>query len=175
MVEYLFAGWRLGQRPGEGGDGLPHANLEPAPGLSLFETIEQSGLPDEQTYVLARRELTFAILNVFPYTSGHLMVLPIRAVATMEQLDDEEFLELWKLVREATAALRAAFQPEGLNIGFNEGTAGGGSQPDHVHVHVVPRWRADTNFMSTVSDTRVLPFTLADSWERLRAVWPNPD
>lgn len=174
-MDHLFAGWRIGQGPGVGGDGLPHADLGPEPGLTLFETIEQSDLPEEQTYILKRRSRTFAILNVYPYTSGHVMVLPRRAVATMEGLDDEVFHELWQLVREAVAATNAAFSPQGLNIGLNEGTAGGGSVPDHLHVHVVPRWSADTNFMTTISDARVLPISLAESWRLLRDAWPAGD
>ena len=172
-MEYLHAGWRIGQPAGTGGDGRPHAALAPEPGKSLFETIEQSGLPDEQTYILARQEQTFAILNVFPYTSGHLMVLPRQAVPTIDALDDGAYHELWALVRSATAAAKAAFRPQGLNIGLNEGEAGGGSVPDHLHVHVVPRWSADTNFMTTVADARVLPISLSHSWELLRQAWPD--
>ncbi|MEL7157107.1 MAG: HIT domain-containing protein, partial [Actinomycetota bacterium] len=175
IMEYLFAGWRLGRPPGEAADGLPHADLLPAAGKSLFETIEQSGLDDEVTYVLVRRPNTFAILNVFPYTSGHVMVLPRRAVATADELTGSEFVELWTLVREATTAVKQALSPEGLNVGFNEGTAGGGSIPEHLHVHVVPRWAADTNFMTTVSATRVLPVTLAETWRLLRQAWPAGD
>jgi ATP adenylyltransferase len=172
-MDHLHAGWRIGQPPGAGGDGLPHADLPPEPGKSLFETIEQSGLPDEQTYVLRRRSKTFALLNVYPYTSGHLMVLPRQAVATVDELDDETYHQLWGLVREATTAVKAAFRPQGLNIGFNEGTAGGGSEPDHLHVHVVPRWSADTNFMTTISNARILPVTLATTWQELHRAWPD--
>jgi ATP adenylyltransferase len=172
-MERIFSGWRLGQPRGVGGDGLPHADLDPLPGKSLFETIEQSGLPDHETYILERRPVAFAILNVFPYTPGHLMVLPRRAVATMEDLDDAELIELWQLVRDASVTVKAAFKPDGINIGVNEGIAGGGSYPDHLHVHVVPRWSADTNFMTTIADARVLPITLADSWTQLRAAWPS--
>jgi ATP adenylyltransferase len=172
-VEYLHAGWRIGQPEGLGGDGLPHANLRPEPGKSLFETIEQSGLPDDQTYILSRRPRTFAILNVFPYTSGHLMVLPRAAVASVDDLDDDTYHELWQLVRDGVRAAQAAFRPQGLNIGLNEGTAGGGSVPDHLHIHVVPRWSADTNFMTTIADARVLPVTLAEAWRQLRRHWPD--
>jgi len=173
-MDYLYAGWRIGQPGGTGGDGLPHANLKPEPGKTLFETIEQSSLPEEQTYILRRRANTFAILNVFPYTSGHVLVLPRRAVRSIADLNHNEFLELWELVREAAAATQKALRPQGLNIGLNEGTAGGGSIPDHLHVHVVPRWDADTNFMTTIANARVLPTTLADSWHRLLAAWPDP-
>jgi diadenosine tetraphosphate (Ap4A) HIT family hydrolase len=171
-VEHLFSGWRMAQPPGIGSDGLPHADPVPAPGQTLFEALESSGLPDEQTYILSRRPATFAILNVFPYTSGHVMVLPRRAARTLDELDEATFAELWSLVREAVRAVNAAFHPEGLNVGCNEGTAGGGSYPEHLHVHVVPRWNADTNFMTTIADARILPVTLADTWAALRRHWP---
>jgi diadenosine tetraphosphate (Ap4A) HIT family hydrolase len=172
-MERLFSGWRMGQPAGTGSDGRPHVDPILAPGQTLFEAIEQSGRADDETYILCRRDRTFAILNVFPYTNGHVMVLPRRAVQGLDELDDETYQELWLLVREAAHAVRAAFSPEGLNIGLNEGTAGGGSQPEHLHVHVVPRWSADTNFMTSVANIRVLPMTLIDSWAQLRAAWPR--
>jgi ATP adenylyltransferase len=173
-VEYVFSGWRLNQPKGFGADGLPHAALGPEPGKTLFETIEQSNLDDAVTYVLARTELSFALLNVYPYTTGHVMVLPRLAQPSVLDLSEEGYHDLWRLVRIAAVAVEEAFKPDGLNIGVNEGVAGGGSQPDHLHVHVVPRWSADTNFMTTVANARILPITLAESWERLRAVWPEP-
>lgn len=172
-MDYVFSGWRLNQAKGIGADGLPHADLAPEPDKSLFETIEQSGLDDAITYVLARTELSFALLNVYPYTTGHVMVLPRRAEPSVLGLSDEAYHDLWRLVRIAAIAVNDGFKPDGLNIGVNEGVAGGGSQPDHLHVHVVPRWSADTNFMTTVADARILPVTLAESWERLRAAWPR--
>lgn len=170
----LFSAWRLSHPPGVGSDGLPHASLSPVEGKTLFETIEQSDLGDDRTYVIARTENCFALLNVFPYTSGHLMVLPKRAVPSISDLSDEVSTELWMMVRDAAAAARKAFSPDGLNIGINEGEAGGGSQPEHLHVHVVPRWNADTNFMSTAAETRILPVSLTDSWQLLRDAWPVP-
>jgi diadenosine tetraphosphate (Ap4A) HIT family hydrolase len=172
-MEHLFAGWRMSQPAGVGADGQPHVDPVQAPGQSLFEAIEQSGRPDAETYILARRSRTFAILNVFPYTNGHVMVLPLRAAASLDDLDEETYRELWSLVRDASRAVKAAFHPQGLNIGINEGQAGGGSHPDHLHVHVVPRWSADTNFMTTVADARVLPMSLGQSWAELRAAWPE--
>ncbi len=172
-MEWLWSGWRLGQPDGLGSDGLPHANLKPQPGLSLFETIERSGLPDEQTYILKRWDNTFAILNVYPYNPGHVMVLPLDAVPSITDLSDLVFHELWASVRQMTEIVKKVYLPAGLNVGVNEGLAGGGSQRDHLHVHVVPRWSSDTNFMSTVSDARILPETLRSSWERLRAACPN--
>lgn len=172
-MEHLRAGWKLANWPLLGADGEPHANLERGEGLSLFETIEQSGLPDEQTYIVWRGAHTFCILNVFPYTSGSIMVLPTKASASMLDLDDDVYDELWRSVRLATRAVNAAFAPHGINVGLNEGSAGGGSEPDHLHVHIVPRWSADTNFMTTIAEVRILPMTLADSWTKLRNAWPD--
>lgn len=172
-MDYLFAGWRLGQSPELGADGLPHANLQPEPGKSLFETIEQSGLDDAITYVVHRTELNFVLLNVYPYTPGHLMVLPRTAEPSMLDLPPDTYDDLWRLVRTATQAIDDAFSPQGINVGINQGKAGGGSQPDHLHVHVVPRWSSDTNFMTSIADARILPMTLRDSWDRLRAAWPD--
>lgn len=169
----LWAGWKLAAwGTGFGADGHPVADLQPVDGLSLFETIEQSGLPDDITYIVWRGRRTFVILNVFPYTSGHLMVLPLVAHRSLHDLDDETYDDLWRTVRTACRAMNSAFAPQGLNVGVNEGSAGGGSEPDHLHVHVVPRWDADTNFMTAIAETRVLPQSLRDSWQRLRDVWP---
>lgn len=173
-MEYVEAGWRLATEPDKAADGLPFAVLRPEPGKSLFETIEQADGIDADTYLLARRQSAFAILNVYPYTSGHVMVLPRRAVPSLLELGQQEYRDLWDLVRVAVEAVGSAFNPQGMNVGINEGRAGGGSMPEHLHVHVVPRWEADTNFMTTVADARVLPMTLRDSWLRLRAAWPEP-
>jgi diadenosine tetraphosphate (Ap4A) HIT family hydrolase len=169
----LWAGWKLGTYgTGLGADGQPHANLPRGDGLSLFETIERSGLSDDVTYVVWRGVNTFVILNVFPYTSGHVMVLPTVARPSIHDLDDVVHDELWRTVRLASRAIQDAFRPQGMNIGINEGMAGGGSEPDHLHVHVVPRWTADTNFMTATGSTRVLPQTLRDTWANLVAAWP---
>jgi ATP adenylyltransferase len=174
LTDRVWAGWRLATEPGHSSDGRPYTHLEPEDGKSLFETIEQSSLDDRQTYLVARRRSCFAVLNVFPYTSGHLMVLPKRAVPNILELTDDEHDDLWALVRIGYAAVHDAFEPDGMNVGVNEGRAGGASVPEHLHVHIVPRWEADTSFTTSVADARVLPMTLADSWLRLRAAWPEP-
>ncbi len=170
----MWAAWRLAYHGSDlGGDGQPHAAVPQGDGQSIFEAIEQSGLPDEVTYIVWRGESTFALLNVFPYTSGHVMVLPRRATPTLADLDEATFDELWRGVRAARSALAVAYQPEGINVGLNEGAASGASEPEHLHVHVVPRWAADTNFMTTVFETRVVPEALVDTWRRLRDAWPE--
>lgn len=173
-MERFYAGWRLAHAPDVGGDGLPRDVIRPEPGLSLFETIEQSSLPANRTYLVCRRRSAFCLLNIFPYTSGHAMVLPKRAVPSILELKDDEYDDLWALVRLTYRAVGDAFSPDGMNVGINDGQAGGASVPDHLHVHVVPRWGADTSFVTSVAEARVLPMTLEDSWERLRAAWPEP-
>ena len=165
-LERLWAGWR--SEYVEGG-----VDVDPDVEGSLFQRIVESGLPDEETCVLTRGQSTFALLNAFPYTSGHLMVLPYRAVPNLEDLTDDEHGELWATVRDAVVAVKAAYRPEGVNVGLNLGLAAGAGVPDHLHVHVLPRWAGDTNFVTSVAELRVLPEALGRSWERLREVWPG--
>jgi ATP adenylyltransferase len=176
-LDHLWAGWRAAYfvdftaPDGElGPDGQPSATDA---GLSIFEQILASGEPDEATKVLARGEHCFAILNVFPYCNGHLMVMPLRAVAEIEDLDDDQTAELWKMVRDAVVAIKAAYHCDGLNVGLNLGRPAGAGVPDHLHVHVLPRWFGDTNFMTAVAETRVLPESLDLSWQKLRDAWPD--
>ena len=140
---------------------------------SLFEAILGSGLPDDKTHIVYRGERVFAILNRYPYSTGHVLVLPYRAVADLEGLDAGERRELWDTVCDAVAAVKAAFSPDGVNVGANLGAGAGPSVHDHVHIHVLPRWRSDTNFMTAIADVRVLPQSLQDCWERLSAAWPS--
>ena len=141
-------------------------------GLTLFEAIEQSSLDDSETFIVHRGETCFVLLNAYPYTSGHMMVLPRRVVATLDGLEAAEHEELWATVRDAVAAVESAFSPGGVNLGLNLGPAAGAGVPGHLHVHVVPRWFGDTNFTTTTADLRVLPEALGDSWRRLREAWP---
>ncbi len=138
----------------------------------MFTQILESGLPDEETYIVHRGTHTFAILNAFPYTTGHLMVLPYREIEGLEDLDDAEAAELWPTVTDAVTALKAAYHPGGVNVGINLGRAAGGSISEHLHVHVVPRWTGDGNFMTAIANARTLPEPLAESARRLRGAWP---
>jgi ATP adenylyltransferase len=169
VLDRLWAGWR---NPYVENDGPDAPRTDPASSTSLFEGIEQSGLPDDQTFILWRGERCFAILNAYPYISGHLMVLPRRAVADLELLDPEEFTELWAAVRNAVLAVKTAYRPDGVNVGINLGDAAGAGVPDHLHVHVLPRWSADTNFTTAIAEMRVLPEPLSATWRKLRDAWP---
>ena len=152
----LWAPWRLryvrGERKSEG---------------CIFCLAVPPG-DDEARHVLARGERCLVMLNAFPYNSGHLMVSPFRHVASVEQLDDDESLELMALTRRALRALRDTYRPDGFNLGVNEGEIAGAGFAGHVHLHVVPRWAADSNFMAVTGDTRVLPQSLEDSFAELR-------
>jgi ATP adenylyltransferase len=126
---------------------------------------------DQAEYILRRRKSCYACLNVFPYTSGHLLVVPFKHVSTIEDLPPECLLEIMSLCQEALAVLRIGYQPHGFNVGLNLGAAAGAGMPDHVHLHVVPRWVGDSTFMSVLSSTRILPELLQDGWQRLRDIW----
>jgi ATP adenylyltransferase len=121
--------------------------------------------------VMYRGNLAFIILNRFPYTTGHLMVVPFDHQPSLELLDSETSHELMFLAQKSIELLRAVYQPQGFNVGINIGEAAGAGIVDHVHMHVVPRWNGDTNFMSTLAATRVLPESLEDTYNRLREVW----
>ena len=139
---------------------------------TLFEAIEASGLHDEETFVVHRGSKCLALLNAYPYTSGHLLVVPRRAVAALAELTDDEHAALWSTVRDAVAAVEAAYSPGGVNVGLNQGAAAGAGVTGPLHVHVLPRWSGDTNFMTATADTRVLPEALGETWRRLVEAWP---
>lgn len=123
---------------------------------------------DEENLIVYRGKTAFVILNRYPYTNGHLMVVPFRHTADLAELEDEELLEINQLLARTVGWLRTAFNPQGFNIGVNLGQASGAGIPDHVHWHVVPRWAGDTNFMTTVAETRVHPVSLETTYQRLR-------
>jgi ATP adenylyltransferase len=127
----------------------------------------------EEALVVARDELAFAVMNAFPYTSGHLMIAPLRHEGELEDLKADEATAVMAMTQQAVAALKSAYTPDGINVGVNLGRPAGAGVPGHVHLHSLPRWNGDTNFMTTVAETRVLPEDLRTSWEKLRAAWPK--
>jgi ATP adenylyltransferase len=155
-MEHLWAPWRhlyVSQHAGEPGD--------------VFAEIARSS-DDETNHVLARGKSCFAVLNLYPYGTGHLMVVPYRAVLDLDDLGDDELLELMTMLKRMKAALTAAFHPHGFNIGINIGAAAGAGIEAHLHVHVVPRWRNDANFMTSVAQTRVHPSDLDSVFAALK-------
>jgi len=174
----MWAGWRSAYVAGATGDPhdlgeLPTEKSADDPAHCVFCRIAASGPPSVSSGVLWVGRTTLVVLNAYPYASGHLMAVPLRHVGGLGDLDEDEAAELWAAVRTGVAALEAAYRPEGINLGANLGEAAGAGIPRHLHLHAVPRWRGDTNFMTAVADTRVMPETLASSWERLRAAWPD--
>ena len=166
MLERLWNGWRSAYVQG----GVEES-LHTGEG-SVFTRILASGLDDIETNIVHRGATCFAILNAFPYSTGHVLVLPYREVAEPEDLSAEEGAELWSTVTDAVVAIKRAYTPEGINIGVNLGKPAGGSISEHVHAHVVPRWTGDSNFMTAIANTRTLPEALVDTASRLRAAWP---
>ena len=173
-LDHLWATWRSAY-VGRVVDTRNLPSPEEADGLTLFERIlaaaDSEG--DEAAGILHRGATCFAMLNLFPYTSGHLMVLPKRPLAALEDLTVTEHEELWACVRDAVVALKTALRCDAVNVGLNLGAAAGGSQSDHLHVHCVPRWEGDANFIGVTAETRVLPISLAEAGEKLRAAWPR--
>jgi len=123
---------------------------------------------DEKALVVGRGEKSFIIMNRFPYTNGHIMVVPVRHVGSLEELTDEETLDMMRLVKIMVAILREEFNVGGINIGMNLGRAAGAGLEEHCHIHIVPRWFGDTNFMPILGETRVISEHLYTSYERLR-------
>ena len=171
----LWAGWRgeyvvaaSAEEQRDAGKGIAAEAGE----RCVFCRILASGMPDEDTHVLRRGTHVMAILNAYPYSSGHLMVIPYRHVGEVESLTDDEHTELWAFVTQSVRALKTVYSPDGINLGANLGRAAGAGVPGHLHLHVVPRWNGDTNFMTAVAEVRVMPEPLASSAIRLRAVWP---
>jgi len=126
---------------------------------------------DAAALVLERTPTTITVMNLYPYGSGHLMVAPVRHVASYEDLEDTENIDLARAQLRALRAIRAAYNPEGANVGANLGRAGGAGVPGHLHVHLLPRWSGDTNFMTSVAETRVLSEGLQTGYEKLKEVW----
>lgn len=138
---------------------------------ALASTPPQTSGDSPDDLVIARGALAYVILNLYPYNNGHLMVVPNRHIASLAVATDDELGELMRFVRDAEMALHEAYQPQGINVGINLGRSAGAGIVDHLHVHLVPRWTGDSNFMTVVGDTRVLPETLEQTAARLRPVF----
>ncbi|MFT4864599.1 MAG: ATP adenylyltransferase [Ilumatobacter sp.] len=168
MLEQIWSGWRSSYVVGAGAN---PATSGGASDSSVFTQLLESGLPDEETHIVHRADHVFSIVNIHPYTSGHLLVLPYREVAEIELLTEDESAELWTVTMQAAAVIRAEYRPHGMNIGLNLGRPAGGSIPTHLHMHVVPRWTGDSNFMSTIANAQTLPEALVVTASRLRVAW----
>jgi ATP adenylyltransferase len=158
-METLYAPWRIQ---------YILAPKRPATATSIFTEIAQSS-DDIENLVLAREKSCFALLNSYPYTGGHLMVVPYRQVPDFDGLADEEMTDLLKLMRRCQGALKKVMHPAGFNIGVNLGKVAGAGIVEHLHIHVVPRWDGDTNFMPVIAGATVLPEALKDIAAKLRS------
>jgi ATP adenylyltransferase len=154
-MERLWAPWRM-------------AYIEVAAPTGCIFCEKPAAGRDEQDWILHRGEQAFIMLNAFPYNNGHLMVAPFRHTADLETLLPEEQSEIFDLTRLCVSVLRTAYRPDGYNIGMNLGKIAGAGVADHLHMHVVPRWNGDTNFMPVVGDTKVLPDSLDNTYRKLR-------
>jgi len=154
-VDYLWTPWRYiyvteGERP----SGCVFCNAAASEN-------------DRENLIVHRAEYNFVILNRFPYTNGHVMIVPFAHASSLAALTEEALLEMMRLAREAERQLREIYHPDGLNIGLNLGRSAGAGIADHLHMHVLPRWAGDTNFMTVTGETRVLPEDLPATWEKL--------
>ncbi|MGC8464780.1 MAG: HIT family protein [Acidimicrobiales bacterium] len=137
----------------------------------LCEIVRGGEASDDDLMIVHRAAHALVVLNIYPYTAGHVMVVPHTHGAKLSDLDEATRLECGELVELAVRALEVAYHPEGFNVGMNLGRAGGAGFADHLHTHVVPRWLGDTNFMTSVANVRVLPEALSQTRDRLRAAW----
>jgi ATP adenylyltransferase len=184
-MDRLWTPWRYayvtGAQTGMTRPGVPES-LSAWPGdehclfcnmLAAVDYAIAHGMPraeaEAAALILERGKTCFLVLNAFPYNNGHLMVVPYEHQASLAALRDETATEMMQQTRRAERVLRAVYHPDGLNMGLNLGDSAGAGVADHLHLHAVPRWSADTNFMSVLGETRVLPEMLTESWRRLRA------
>lgn len=176
MIDNIWSGWRSQylsglERTGPDGASGEDGKGDRAAGPSVFRRLLESGLDDEEIFVVHRRSKVFTIMNSYPYAVGHVLVLPYRQVAELSDLDGDEFAELWSEVNDAIEVLREALQPDGMNVGLNLGAASGGSVSEHLHVHVVPRSFGDANFTVATASVKAIPEALDVTAARLRSVW----
>jgi ATP adenylyltransferase len=164
-MDYLWTPWRY-RYITERNDDAPND-----PAHCVFCTA--AACPDdEKALVVYRGQHNFIILNRFPYTNGHVMVVPYAHFAMLEGLNAEAACEMMRLARDCERTLHELYHPDGLNLGMNIGKSAGAGVAEHIHLHVLPRWTGDSNFMTPIAETRILPEDLAITWQRLRAAFP---
>lgn len=159
-MERLWTPWRMAYIKGDAR----------APGCIFCDLPALEASNDRDSLILARGERAYVIMNKFPYNSGHLMIAPYTHTNDFEVITPEEHNEIAVLTARCVAALKGLYGPEGFNIGLNLGRAGGAGIVDHLHTHIVPRWSGDTNYMTTVGGTKVLPETLEETYDKLHPV-----
>lgn len=163
-LDHLWAGWRssyIADMTAAGPEGEE----------CVFCAVPK--LDDTEAMILERTEHSYTVMNAYPYTSGHVMAVAVRHVGGLVDLSPDEAAALMHATQRATAAIGSAYRPDGINVGVNLGSGAGAGIPGHVHMHVLPRWSGDTNFMTSVAETRVLPEPLRQSFEKLLGGWPS--
>ena len=158
-MERLWAPWRLEYITGNNPDN----------GCIFCEFPKQD--KDEENRILKRGKYAYVIMNAFPYSNGHLLIPPYRHIADISELTDEENLEIMQLTAQCSTALREICRPEGFNVGMNIGATAGAGIADHLHMHIVPRWRGDTNFMPVFADIKVIPEALETTYKKLKTAF----
>ncbi len=154
-MEQIWAPWRI-----------KYIQMEKPKGCILCEKPGQNN--DAPNYILYRGDKNFVIMNSYPYNPGHLMIVSYRHIASLDELTNEELHEHFEIVSRSIKVLRQVFNPDGFNLGINMRKVAGAGIEDHFHTHIVPRWQGDTNFMPVISDVRVVPEALAETYEKLK-------
>jgi ATP adenylyltransferase len=160
-MDYLWSPWRYKY--------ISQAN----PSTGCIFCQKSSAGNDRENLIVYRGERSFVLLNLFPYTNGHFMVAPYEHVATLEEAPEETVLEMMRLVRAGTRHLRTVYNPQGMNVGMNLGECAGAGIASHIHMHVLPRWVGDSNFMTVVGETRIIPEDLDVTWQKLSEAFKN--
>ncbi len=156
-MKHLWAPWRM-----------QYVQMKKGKGCILCEKPGQEQENDAMNYILYRGGKNFVIMNSYPYSPGHLMVVPYRHVASLDELTDEELHEHFDMVSRSIKILRQAFNSDGFNLGMNIGKVAGAGIEGHIHTHIVPRWQGDTNFMPVISDVKVVSEALAETYQKLK-------
>jgi ATP adenylyltransferase len=157
-MDVLFSPWRYDYIKGERPEGDT---------ACIFCEIVQNPVRDKENFILKRAEFNFVVLNTFPYAAGHLLIIPYEHFDFLDRADDRTAAEMMDLTKRSQAALKQVYSPEGFNIGMNLGSSAGAGIAGHLHMHILPRWAGDVNFMTSIGNTRNLPETLATTFERL--------
>ncbi len=163
-LDRLWADWRSAYVSGSDAERDAH-------GCVFCKLVEATD--DVEALVLERTPETITVMNLYPYGSGHLMIAPVRHAAAFDDISDAENVAIARAQVRALRAVRAAYEPDGANVGANLGKAAGAGVPGHLHIHVLPRWSGDTNFMTAVAEVRVLPESLRTGYDKLKSVWPG--
>jgi ATP adenylyltransferase len=158
-MDYLWSPWRYQYV----------SQQKPEKGCVFCNKMQQT--TDEANLILYRGVNSYVLLNLYPYSSGHLMIAPYQHIGSLSAANDATWMEMTALTRKAEQAIQKAYRPDGINLGMNLGKSAGAGIADHIHMHVLPRWHADSNFLTTISETRVLPELLEDTYRKLKPLF----